>query len=339
MGRPLRLALARLIVMVMSAPPKHAADAEIVEGIRESLSGTPAFEDHLFEMLGYLDAGGAIHAIEAIADRVSRLRELAGSSGSSRRNGLSVLIGTCEDFAGEYGRGGRTIHALPHIGWTEVVDDASAAAGRYGFTSTGSIETFEELLRYCSGVCDRMADVTARSLEALDELSGSARRDEVRALLGRGMDGWRERRRSLDRTAETIREALAETGEFALRRGILRERATSERDEAAARLLTAIGRVLSPWAWLPASPESRLVACEASGGYRLRIAFADGLDREIELDEEYWSTTGLAIDPELFRAVRLDRERNVLVWPNGYEIPGERLHLAIREGRLGFEHG
>lgn len=132
-----------------------------------------------------------------------------------------------------------------------------------------------------------------------------------------------------------MREVLTRTEDFEQQRQALAVRAEAERDESVVRLVTAIAKVRSPWAWLVKSRESRLTCLELAGDYRLRLGFADGLFREVELGSEYWSTTGLEIDPESFRSARIDKEHNRLVWSNGFADSGERLHLALIEGRLG----
>jgi hypothetical protein len=238
----------------------------------------------LFEMLRHLDAGRAADVIHALSGNAHPVR------------------------------------VLPHIGWSEVIDEADPAYRRYGFSSTRSFETFEELMRYLSGACREMARI-----QELARAAGAGREDP---------EDWGATADTLDRTADAVREVRAQSDDFARRRELARERAAAEGDETVAGLLQAIGKVLSPWAWLPRRPGSRLVECVPSRDFHLRLRFADGLAREIELGEEFWSTTGLAPDAEEFRGVRLDRERNRLVWANGVEVPGERLHLAIIEGRL-----
>lgn len=52
-------------------------------------------------------------------------------------------------------------------------------------------------------------------------------------------------------------------------------------------------------------------------GFRLRLRFSDGSERELDLETELWGPVfePLKEDPELFRQVRLDAELGTIVWP------------------------
>jgi len=61
--------------------------------------------------------------------------------------------------------------------------------------------------------------------------------------------------------------------------------------------------------------------------HRLRIAFNDGVVREIDCTFLLHGTLGQPLrDPEYFRQVRVDEESRTIVWPNGLDPAPELLH-------------
>jgi hypothetical protein len=308
--------------------------------IREALDALLAQSsapDRLLDLLSHLDAGRAAAMVHDLARPCLQLGHSVEHAFSAPSTELAAA---CEAFVRSHGSEDQAGSELGHIGWGDVVSDSTRLRHRYGFTSMHSIRTFEELLRYVSAACGSLTRVLVASRDLvgpLYEAAGAPARREWDALsrsISENIVLWTKTEDVVERTAEAVREVLARTEDFAQQRQELAERAQTERDEAVARLLTAIAGVLSPWAWLAKSPKTWLTCLEHAGDYRLRLGFADGLFREVELGPDYWSTTGLEIDPESFRSARIDRLRNRLVWSNGFADSGERLHLAIREGRL-----
>jgi hypothetical protein len=60
---------------------------------------------------------------------------------------------------------------------------------------------------------------------------------------------------------------------------------------------------------------------EPLDGYRLRLWFDDGSEREVDLADDLWGPMAEAPrDPKLFRRVRVDPELRTIVWPNGFDL-------------------
>lgn len=326
----------------MSTESSQTALGEVREALNALLAQSSATE-RLLELLAYLDAGrtaGIVHGLARPCRQLGQSTVNATRHGAAPKAPWTELAAACDDFVRSHGSEEQAQSELGHIGWADVVSDPARLRARYGFTSRHSIATFEELLRYVSAACGSLTRVLMASRELVGALGETAQAsahhewDSLDRALSQHVILWTKTRVVVDRASLAVREVLAQSEDFDQQRQALAERASAETDESVARLLGAIAKVLSPWAWLAKSPESRLTCLELAGDYRLRVGFADGLFREIELGPEYWSTTGLEIDPARFSNVRIDRERNRLVWSNGFADSGERLHLAILEGRL-----
>ena len=81
----------------------------------------------------------------------------------------------------------------------------------------------------------------------------------------------------------------------------------------------------------------RITSVEALDDHRLRVAFNDGVEREVDCSFLLHGTLGEPLrDPTYFRRVRVDDEARTVVWPNGLDPAPELLRgdygPALREG-------
>ncbi len=71
----------------------------------------------------------------------------------------------------------------------------------------------------------------------------------------------------------------------------------------------------------------RVTSIQPLKGYRLRVAFNDGVERDVDCAFLLHGTLGEPLrDPEYFRQVRVDDEARTAVWPNGLDPAPELLH-------------
>lgn len=71
----------------------------------------------------------------------------------------------------------------------------------------------------------------------------------------------------------------------------------------------------------------RVTAVEPLDDHRLRVAFNDGVGREVDCSFLFHGTLGQPLrDPDYFRQVRVDEEARTVVWPNGLDPAPELLH-------------
>jgi Protein of unknown function (DUF2442) len=77
----------------------------------------------------------------------------------------------------------------------------------------------------------------------------------------------------------------------------------------------------------PAQALPRVASVEPLEGFRLRLAFTDGLVREVDLSDDLWGQMAEPLqDPDYFRRVSVDKELGTVVWPNGYDLDPDVLH-------------
>ena len=83
----------------------------------------------------------------------------------------------------------------------------------------------------------------------------------------------------------------------------------------------------SPW---------RVTAVEALPGFRLRVAFADGLSGMVDMSGMVHSPKAgvfaVLADPSLFAQVRLDY--GAVAWPGELDLAPDAMHAAIREHQV-----
>jgi hypothetical protein len=325
----------------MGADPEPLARA-VRDAARTFLARSAASE-RVVEVLAHLDVGrtlGIVDDLVAETDRLRRSIAEATSGTTTLPSAFGELVAHCGAFVARHGPPGRPARAVGHIGWAEVIPDDPALYAAYGFVPDRSIESFAALVRYLGETGSGVVGILAALLSlthappVTDAAAGTADGDALDRAIRDDIDRWTSAGHTLDRVAHTVGEVLTETTDFTQQRAALAAGATAESDSTAARLLNGIARVQSQRAWIVANPAARLTFVDPAGGFRLRLGFASGAFRAVVLGADYWETTGLEIDPESFADVRIDGTRNTLVWSNGHRDSGDRLHLAIVEGRL-----
>jgi hypothetical protein len=71
----------------------------------------------------------------------------------------------------------------------------------------------------------------------------------------------------------------------------------------------------------------RVTSVQPLDGYRLRVAFNDGVERDVDCAFLLRGSLGESLrDPAYFRQVRVDDEARTVVWPNGLDPAPELLH-------------
>jgi hypothetical protein len=69
---------------------------------------------------------------------------------------------------------------------------------------------------------------------------------------------------------------------------------------------------------------------EHLGGYRLRVGFADGTVRVVDLEAKLSGPVGPVFEPlrdvEFFASATVDPEIATVVWPNGADLAPDALH-------------
>ena len=61
--------------------------------------------------------------------------------------------------------------------------------------------------------------------------------------------------------------------------------------------------------------------------YRIRISFADGVEGDVDFENELWGEIFEPLkDLAVFRSFRVDSELNTVVWPNGADFAPEYLY-------------
>ena len=66
---------------------------------------------------------------------------------------------------------------------------------------------------------------------------------------------------------------------------------------------------------------------ELVGDHQLRLAFSDGLVREIDFSDEQWQGVLEPLrDPAFFAQVRVDHDAGTVVWPDELDLAPDTLH-------------
>lgn len=83
-----------------------------------------------------------------------------------------------------------------------------------------------------------------------------------------------------------------------------------------------------------------VTAVEIIGDHRLRLAFEDGAEGEVDLTGWTWQGVFEPLaDPSYFNRVTLDSELGTIVWPNGADLAPETLYAWVARGAVGRAPG
>jgi len=76
----------------------------------------------------------------------------------------------------------------------------------------------------------------------------------------------------------------------------------------------------------------RVNSVQPLSGFRVRLGFTDGTDKEIDLEPYLRGPVFEPIrnDPKIFRAVSVDHRAGTIVWPNGADIDPDVLYLGLK---------
>ncbi len=79
-------------------------------------------------------------------------------------------------------------------------------------------------------------------------------------------------------------------------------------------------------------PLVRIEAVEVVEGFRVRVRFTDGTQRELDLEPYLHGPIfePLRQDAQLFRAVRVEPRMRTLVWPNGADMDPDVLYYGLK---------
>jgi len=75
----------------------------------------------------------------------------------------------------------------------------------------------------------------------------------------------------------------------------------------------------------------KLKEAEYRGNYRIWLKFEDGVEGEIDLENELWGEVFEPLkQPTLFAQFKLNGELGTVVWPNGADFAPEFLYKKLR---------
>ena len=75
----------------------------------------------------------------------------------------------------------------------------------------------------------------------------------------------------------------------------------------------------------------KLREAKYQGDYRVWLRFADGVEGEVDLENELWGEIFLPLkDKGFFAELLLDEDLETIVWPNGADFAPEFLYQQLR---------
>jgi hypothetical protein len=83
----------------------------------------------------------------------------------------------------------------------------------------------------------------------------------------------------------------------------------------------------------------RITAVEVLDGFKVRLTFTNGTAKVLDLDAYLRGPVfePLRNNPDLFRAVRVDKEAGTIVWPNGADLDPDVLYLGLKPAWMEIE--
>ena len=72
-----------------------------------------------------------------------------------------------------------------------------------------------------------------------------------------------------------------------------------------------------------------IVAVKALPGHRLYLRFEDGVEGEVAFPAPFDGVFAALRNPDVFAAVRLNRELGTVVWPNGADLDPDVLYALV----------
>lgn len=214
---------------------------------------------HIVKMLDYNDAGRAVAVSRSLAAAALKfeveLARLRSATQSSIKEALADLIVASKDYAESHGdRPTETYLALPHIGWTQRLQDFTQDTSRYGFPSSDSFEVFKTLLEYLSRsfrelrvVREKALIVVERIIEVEPMLSERGRK--VRSMISRGSDYLSSAAVALTESAQLVGHVIDGSADFQSRRVAAAALSTMQKDPMVAGLLLGASKLRNPLAW------------------------------------------------------------------------------------------
>ena len=76
----------------------------------------------------------------------------------------------------------------------------------------------------------------------------------------------------------------------------------------------------------------KLASAEYVSGHTLHLKFADGIEADVDLEEEMWGALFEPLkEPAAFREFELDEELNTITWLTGADFAPEFLYERARQ--------